>query len=517
MTRKKIGSFHRYIVLRHTSQVVFLSLFVYILWSTTYPLRGLISPEVIFKIDPLLVFFVSLSERVILPGIFLSGFLVFLTLVLGRFFCGWVCPFGTFNDWVSSFHKKKVIPGEPRNRKIRKIKFGILGLIGICALGGFQAAWFFDPLVIMARFISLNLIPTVTLGIGKFFITAIQTFGLYGGFYDFYRELRESVLGVPVYYFSNSVPILIFFLCFSLPGLFVSRIWCRLLCPLGALYALAAKGARLERKVGNCTGCNACRTDCRMGAILEGERYAKGECILCMDCLDACPAKVTTFGWRKPQKTKTNPGHLSGEHGMTRKDFLFLLFSVSTLSFLTRSSKVFAKPALEPLSPVLRPPGALKEEAFLDRCIRCGNCMKVCVTNGLQPVMLEAGWKGFWTPQLVPEIGYCEYQCHLCGSVCSTGAIPALTCEEKKSRKIGIAVIARNICLPWGEDKNCIVCEEHCPTPEKAIKLEEDSSSGRKMLKPVVRKDLCIGCGICQKVCPVRPARAVRVVPLSNS
>jgi polyferredoxin len=511
------GNFRGYIVVRRISQTVFLLLFVYVLWSTTYPLRGPIPPEIIFKIDPLLVFFVSLSERVILPGIFLSGVLVLSALVLGRFFCGWICPLGTFNDWLSSLRKRKAVPGEPQNRKIRKIKFGILAVIGICALGGFQAAWFFDPLVIMARFISLNLIPTVTLGLGNFFITGIRSFGLYGGFYDFYHELRNTVLGVSVYYFSNSVPIFVFFSCLSLPVLFVSRIWCRMLCPLGALYALAAKGAILERKVGNCTGCMVCRSDCRMGAIEEGGRYAKGECILCMDCLYTCPANVTSFGWRKTGGLKTKPGDMSGGHGVTRKDFLFLLFSAAALSFLTRSSKTFAQPFGRPLSPVLRPPGALKEEAFLDRCIRCGNCMKVCVTNGLQPVMLEAGWSGLWTPQLVPEIGYCEYQCHLCGNVCPTGAIPKLTSEEKKLRKIGIAVIARNICLPWGEDKNCIVCEEHCPTPEKAIKLEEDSSSGRKMLKPVVRKDLCIGCGICQKVCPVRPARAVRVVPLSNS
>ena len=62
---------------------------------------------------------------------------------------------------------------------------------------------------------------------------------------------------------------------------------------------------------------------------------------------------------------------------------------------------------------IIRPPGVSDEQVFCSLCIRCGNCMKVCVTNGLQPVILEAGLHGIWSPKLVPEIGYCEYNCKL--------------------------------------------------------------------------------------------------------
>ena len=80
---------------------------------------------------------------------------------------------------------------------------------------------------------------------------------------------------------------------------------------------------------------------------------------------------------------------------------------------------------------LLRPPGALDEPDFLSRCIRCGECMKVCPNNSLQPTLVEAGLEGLWTPTLVPRIGYCEPSCVLCSEVCPTGAIWQITPKEK--------------------------------------------------------------------------------------
>jgi formate hydrogenlyase subunit 6/NADH:ubiquinone oxidoreductase subunit I len=139
--------------------------------------------------------------------------------------------------------------------------------------------------------------------------------------------------------------------------------------------------------------------------------------------------------------------------------------------------------------------------------------MKVCITNGLQPVVLESGVEGLWTPRLVPEIGYCEYKCTLCGEVCPTGAIPRLSVLEKQKARLGLAVIDHSICLAWDGNEECIVCEEHCPVAEKAIKVREDVVKGKRILRPIVDRALCIGCGICQNKCPVRPVRAIRVDP----
>ena len=122
---------------------------------------------------------------------------------------------------------------------------------------------------------------------------------------------------------------------------------------------------------------------------------------------------------------------------------------------------------------LLRPPGVTDEPTFLARCLRCSQCIRVCPTAGLQPVFSEAGAEGFWTPRLVPRLGYCNYGCNACGWSCPSGAIPALDLEPKRRAQIGVAHLDQDFCLPWSKAVPCIVCEEMCPIPEKAIKLEE--------------------------------------------
>ena len=87
--------------------------------------------------------------------------------------------------------------------------------------------------------------------------------------------------------------------------------------------------------------------------------------------------------------------------------------------------------------------------------------------------MMEAGIEGTWTPLLVPRMGYCDYSCNACGLSCPVEAIPPLSLEEKRVQVMGKASVDRNRCLAWAEDTPCIVCEEMCPLPEKAIVLEE--------------------------------------------
>jgi ferredoxin len=139
--------------------------------------------------------------------------------------------------------------------------------------------------------------------------------------------------------------------------------------------------------------------------------------------------------------------------------------------------------------------------------------MKVCPTNGLQPTMLETGVEGIWTPHLVPEIGQCEYSCTLCGNVCPTGAITKITPKQKETVKLGTAKVDRSICIAWAYNQECLVCEEHCPISDKAIKIVEEVVMGNVVKKPVVDPNLCVGCGICQNKCPVRPVRAIKVSP----
>ncbi|MFC1666462.1 4Fe-4S binding protein [Candidatus Omnitrophota bacterium] len=494
------------VIVRRFSQVFFLGAFIYILWSTTYPLRGVLLPDILFKVDPLIMIFISISERVILPGIVFAIFMLILTLALGRFFCGWVCPLGTIIDICGAvaLRKRKTRLAESKNKKLRSIKFYIVGFTAAASFLGIQLAWIFDPMVIVARFISLNLIPSLTSILDNIFIFLIRQLNFYGPLYDLYRGLKASFLGTHPHYFAHSGIVFTFFLLISLSVLIARRLWCRAICPLGALYSVAGRFSLLGRSVEGCVDCLRCKNDCRMQAINDDLTYIKGECVLCMDCIYDCPPGATKFTW---PASVVSPGR-DDKKGITRREFIFLMFS-SFLSLGFRNRREMG--VEEKLRDIIRPPAALKEKEFLGRCIRCGNCMKVCITNGLQPVIFESGLEGIWTPHLVPETGYCEYNCTLCGEVCPTGAIPVLSLEEKKKTRLGLAEIDPSICIAWSGNKDCIVCQEHCPVSKKAIRLVSRKIASKTALRPYVDRRLCVGCGICQKKCPTRPVRAIRV------
>ena len=497
------------IVLRRLSQVFFLSFFVYILWSTTYPLQGAISPQVLFKTNPNIMMFTSIAERLFLPGIIVAVIIPILTLFLGRFFCGWVCPLGTLIDMTGAVRGRRKQTGDNFNKKISQIKYFILfGILG-ASLFGIQVAWVFDPLILMARFTSLNFIPTITLLFNNFFIFLIRDLGLSGPVYDIYRNLKETVLGVKVAYFSNAPVILAFFLIILLSSVLLSRLWCRVFCPLGGLYSIIARFSLLKRVFSGCIDCGKCNTKCRMGAINKDISYRKCECILCMDCIYECPPKVTKFTFKSLPKKKVVASASKNKKGITRKDFLLLLAG----SFLAMGFGKKKGIGRNTQGKLIRPPGALKEKEFLSRCVRCGNCMKVCPTNVLQPSILESGVGGIWTPHLVNEIGYCEYNCTLCGNVCPTGAIPKMKVLVKQKTKLGIAKVDRTKCIAWAYNSQCLVCEEHCPVSDKAIKIDNTIVNGTVVGRPVVDPDACIGCGICQNKCPIRPDRAIKVYP----
>ena len=121
-----------------------------------------------------------------------------------------------------------------------------------------------------------------------------------------------------------------------------------------------------------------------------------------------------------------------------------------------------------------------------------------------------------WAPTAVMREGYCEYNCNLCCLVCPTEAILPLTLEQKQKTPMGLAYFDKNICIPYAENRDCIVCEEHCPTPDKAIKFELKEvtlpdGSIREVKYPYVIRDLCIGCGICETKCPLPDAPGIFV------
>jgi ferredoxin len=135
---------------------------------------------------------------------------------------------------------------------------------------------------------------------------------------------------------------------------------------------------------------------------------------------------------------------------------------------------------------LLRPPGVINDQ-LLASCIRCGECSTVCPTSAIQLAVTEAGVEGFWTPILVPRIGYCDYSCNACGQVCPVEAIPPLSLENKRKQVIGKAQI------------------------EEETQIMTSEGEEKTILRPVVIRKLCNGCGICENKCPVSGEAAIQV------
>ncbi len=222
------------------------------------------------------------------------------------------------------------------------------------------------------------------------------------------------------------------------------------------------------------------------------------------------------FRWIKHFFRPPKPARLD----LTRRGLIFGAAAGVGSVLMVRTSALGEGKTFSP--GLIRPPGSLGEDEFLSKCIRCNECMKVCPTNAIQPALTEGGLEGLWTPVLKMRLGYCEYECSLCSQVCPTHAIQLLQLEEKQKVKIGMAFFDRNRCLPYASARTCIVCEEHCPTPKKAIwfqEVEVMTPEGKltTVKQPRVNPELCTGCGVCENKCPITDQRGVYVTSVGET
>src|SRR3990170_4717498 len=504
--------------LRRISQGLFLLLFLFLFIQTEskgndtlgYPVK------LFLDFDPLIFITTLLTSHAskIPAAFFLSVITILLTIILGRVFCGWVCPLGTLNNIVGSLKKK-------HPQKIlwqwHKAKYYLLLFLIASSIFTLQLVGIVDPISLLIRSFSLSLYPLFNYSIRGVFDAVYQAnTPIIVDVSEFiYDVLKKILLSFQQPYYLQGIFIgSLFFLILGL-NLVEKRFWCKYLCPLGALLGLLSRYSFLKREVSEgCTSCGMCDSVCQGEALPhQKEDWRNTECLACFNCDDVCPANAVSFGFGRKKTLSMDLGR--------RQVLLSLCSGALAVPFLRANPLLksgYSYPKL------LRPPGSLEEKEFLKRCVKCGECMKVCITNGLQPTLLEAGLEGIWSPQLIPGIGYCEYRCTLCGQVCPTGAIQRLPLEEKMKTKIGLAMIDKGRCLPWAHGRPCIVCEEVCPTPKKAIWFEDVAARDRqgrqvRVKQPHVDLELCIGCGICETKCPVlgRPAITVTNVGESRS
>lgn len=533
--------------LRRGVQLLFLAAFVALVLATQ-PRPGHVPPgwlDLFFNVDPLIPLATGLAAHAIGVAFALSLITVVVTVLLGRVFCGWFCPLGTIHAIVSRL-LDRWRPRQQRDHWSRwqLAKYYVLAGLVVMALFGVQWLVLFDPLVILYRTLATTIWPATQGAIEGSSTAIYQADPHVSGWHvtavtePVYRFLRDHLFVTQHQAFLNTGAVLGFFLFIVALNAVQRRFWCRYVCPLGGLLGLLAWRPWLVRKTDAavCNSCDLCGMDCHGAASsAPGASWKPQECFGCLNCTDSCTRAGLTFSVQTPWQTRDPDATID----LSRRGLLEAAAVGVAGVALLRSTPQARGTTFNPV--LLRPPGAPAEANFLAKCTGCGMCMKVCPTGGLQPSLLEAGLDGLFTPRLVPQIGYCDYECNACGHVCPTGAITPLLLAAKKEVRLGLATIDTSRCLPYAFDKECLVCEEHCPVPDKAIRLvgrggggggghgrgrgggrgreegEDGGEGGGRPPRPIVLADKCIGCGICENVCPFNDRPAIRVTSANES
>lgn len=488
------------------SQLIFLAIFVVMFLMTEY--RGSdrigVAVNAFFRANPLTFVSTLLAVKGWTPLLFPGLLVLILSAFLGRFFCGWLCPLGTVLDLVTG----RITKTAPVRWLKGGLKYWLLLPLLVASLLNLNLAGLLDPFAILVRALTFFFHPlfgeTTRSGwVGLYRLLGDRRDLLAPGFNvirDYLLPFRETLY--PLAFLSA----LMFFAIIWLER-YETRNWCRNLCPLGTLLGLVARCSPFSRVPARlCADCRSCAVLCPTS--FDRELLQKEECILCMECQLHCPSQRVRFRFGGILPTGGGPV-------MERRVFLGGLVGGFLLARLFR----FRDPSGQ--ARLLRPPGVRSEEEFLKKCVRCGECMKVCLRSALYPAFSQAGIEGLYTPLLIPRLGYCEYNCTLCGQVCPSGAIPDLPRETKKREVIGKAVFDKNHCIPFARRIDCIVCEEHCPIPQKAIRSEVVAVTGFdgrpvKVKMPYVVDELCNGCGICENVCPLEGKSGVEVFAVKD-
>jgi polyferredoxin len=485
--------------------------------------------SIFLEADPLVSVSTMLATRSLYAGLAWSLILIGLTVVLGRFFCGWICPLGTLNHLVSYIRPSRV--GARRvqanlTRPYQWFKYYLLIALLVAAFFTTLQIGLLDPICFLTRSMSMAVLPAVNYAVRGTLdaMDATDVSWLKAAADAGYAMFDGSLLAARQGFFHWAWVIGAIFILVMLLNRYITRFWCRALCPLGALLGVFSRFSLfgLRKDHAKCTDCNLCLVNCQAADSPQGGvKWQGSECHLCFNCESVCPEDVLHFQFFPNLKTSVEP-----VPDLKKRAVMLSGFAGLALYPMSRASDMVGKNYDHR---VIRPPGSVEEKEFLERCIKCCECMKVCPNNALHPALFEAGLEGVWSPILIARIGYCEHECILCGSVCPTGAIRNISVHEKVGRgefagrpvKLGTAFYDLGRCLPWSMDTPCIVCEEICPTSPKAIWAVEEwitkGGSPVRLQKPKVDPQLCIGCGACEKVCPVKDKPAVYVTAIGES
>lgn len=454
---------------RQIVQFALLALFLYLVWGTTKKGVDALPINLFSRFDPLMAVVAMIGGRTFIANMIPGLVTIVATLLFGRFWCGWICPLGTVLDQYGPRVTEK-IPSWFRNAKY----FLLFAFLFAAVVGSLALMWL-DPITIFVRPLAGTVFPAI-----------LQKTAPIQPMEGLQASVVEQLPTRPVVYPLLAVPLIVVLAL----NVFARRFWCRYLCPLGAWVALLSKFSLFKRfRSDACTKCKQCVKQCPMNTIESAEFLSDpGECLQCVSCHSKCPVAAISF------KSQTKPG-FGHSYDPNRRQMLASLVVGVGGALLLRGTQVKDK-----FKYLIRPPGATEDE-FLAKCIRCGQCIKVCPNNALHLTM-KGGIGSMLTPILIPRIGNCDWDCNSCGKVCPTQAIPKLSLEEKRQQKLGTAVVNTETCI------RCFICIQKCPVKGAVV---QGTIEGLRGKYPIVDASKCIGCGLCEFVCPVKGEAAIRV------
>lgn len=441
-----------------------------------------------------------------------GGFIVILllTLLMGRIYCSTICPLGILQDLISYISKKishkRVFYKYQKGHPIWRYIFLTIMTIAMISGTGFIVAWL-DPYSLAGRFFTYLAEPAVTL-INNGSATVLESANLYTLKHIALPHVSVTTLSIT----------LLLAVIIALMAWKKGRFFCNTICPVGTGLGLISEFSLLKIRFNadNCTKCGKCAAVCKSECIsIKEQKVDTSRCVTCFNCLSVCEDSAITIGIKKPVKDKpeTTPQPATHHSNTSRRQMLLtgLAIVAGTKLYAAvqnhKGGKGNSHLAYNKRDHFASPPGSGSVSRFNNKCTACSLCISACPTHVLQPAVTQYGLAGFMQPFMDYNTSYCNFDCHICGDICPTGAIIPLLLEEKQHIQLGKAIFLKQNCVVNTDGTNCGACAEHCPT--KAVKMIPFKG---ELLIPDVDQSICIGCGACEYACPVpAPYKAIYV------
>ena len=443
---------------------------------------------------------------------------ILLTLCVGRVYCAMLCPLGVLMDFSAWLARRT---GRKRKLPYRRGRPWLRGsMVAVCIIGLIAGTAvplaFLDPYSIFGKIIGGSLRPAF--GNANELLASTS----------WINPVRVS----PVAWTAVGVALGLLVII-VLAAIHRGRLWCNTACPVGAVLGFFSKHAWFRLRIADsaCVGCSMCERVCPAQCIdFRNHRIDHSRCVMCLDCVTSCKRSGihlhsrTSDPNRKPEPEPVPANAAVIMPAMSpvgRRLFLGFAATLPTAAFaqgrrLRKQGKGKCRKCDDNCDlnqhnkqPVL-PPGAGSLVRFQNLCTACQLCVANCPDQVLRPSITQHGLAGFLQPYQDFDVSFCSYNCSNCSQICPTGAIRPITVEERKLIRTGVAKFFRCRCIVKTDGTSCGACSEHCPTQAVHMVPWKDG-----LTIPEVDPDLCIGCGGCEYICPVRPEKAIVVTGIS--